>query len=191
MASCESKKNANTESVASDSADVPTAINNDSCPGGVYIKYAHVYNNFIVENQGYILETNIEFVKAVRRQEPNEIVEGFYKSLKEQTKYSIDTVSKLCAFNGDLDYKNTAIALFKFYDEIWEDYRSLLTIKNKDERAKVLEVIKVKFNEAHSKREKMLEKDFEKASTKFINEYKLHIRRTHLHERQDSLLFLK
>jgi len=190
LASCESKKE-KSEELKSDSADVATALNNTTCPDGVYVKYAHAYNNYIIANQGYILESHIDFVKAVKRHESEEKVIGLYDIMIDETKMSIDSVGKLCAFNGNVTYKDAAIELFTFYQGVWEDYKPLLNIKDKKEKAKLLEKLKLRFKEKHSKREKELEDKFVAAHTSFANEYKLHTRLTHLHAKLDSLLHIK
>jgi hypothetical protein len=195
LVSCESKKEKHDESsVLTDSADVATALNKDSkdnCNGGTYFKYAHNYNNFIVAHQAYILEDNIDFIRAIKKEESKEKVTELYDKLVRETKVSIDTMKTLCTFNGDSEYKNSAIELFKFYEDAWKDYKPLLSVNDKKGRVKVVEDIKLKFNNKHSIKEKKLEEKFGKEHTVFANEYNLHIRSTALHEELDSMLYIK
>jgi hypothetical protein len=192
---CEPKNEKSNESTAmKDSADVVTALNRDNednFTGGTYFKYAHSYNNFIIANQGYILEDNIQFIKAVKKEESKEKVTELYNKLMEDTKMSIDTMKTLCSFNGNEKFKRAGIELFEFYKEAWEDYKPLLSMKDKKERAKVVEDLKIRFNDKHSVKEKKLEEEFMKAHTAFANEYNLHTRSTALHEELDSMLYLK
>jgi hypothetical protein len=190
--SCESPKQKVSEpSVSTSSEEVSADINKESCTDGVYIKYAHVYNNFIVGNQGYILEKNIAFVKAIKKEESNKKAEELYAAMENQTQQSIDSVGKLCPFNGNAEFKNAAIELFKFYQEAWVDYKSLLNIKNKKERVQVLEDLKSRFNDKHSISEKKCEEKFIKAHSDFSNKYHLYVQSTSLHEELDSMLYLK
>ncbi len=192
---CESKNEKSEASTTiDDSADVATALNKDSrdnCTGGTYFKYAHSYNNFIIANQGYILEDNIQFIKAVKKEESKEKVTELYDKLIMDTQASIDTMKTLCSFNGNETFKKSGIELFEFYKEAWEDYKPLLSIKDKKERAKVVEDLKLRFNNKHSVKEKKREEEFMNAHTAFVNEYNLHTRSTTLHEELDSMLYLK
>ncbi|HSZ26214.1 MAG TPA: hypothetical protein VK766_10860 [Cytophagaceae bacterium] len=191
LGSCESKKEkpVETSDAPKDSAGVETAINKDSCAGGIYIKYAHAYNNFIVAHQSFILEENIQFIKSIKADETKEKVTELYKILEAQTQNSIDSLTKVCPFNGNVEYKNAGIELFKFYKEVWNDYKSLLEGKTKEDRAKILDKIMSRFNDAHSVQEKKLEESFNKAHSNFVNEYTLHVRSTPLHDQLDSLSY--
>jgi hypothetical protein len=192
---CESKNEKSDASTAmNDSADVATALNKDSkdnCTGGTYFNYAHSYNNFIIANQGYILEDNIQFIKAVKREESKEKVTELYDKLIMDTQASIDTMKTLCSFNGNEAFKKSGIELFEFYKDAWADYKPLLGLKDKKERAKVVEELKLRFNNEHSVKEKKREEAFMKAHIDFANEYNLHTRSTALHEELDSMLYLK
>ncbi|HVD99336.1 MAG TPA: hypothetical protein VNB90_14100 [Cytophagaceae bacterium] len=201
LTGCESKNEKKTETekmeasqTVSDTAEVATAPNKDSkeaCGNGTYFKYAHSYNNFIVSNQGYILEDNIQFIKAIKREEPNEKVAELYNKLVEETKWAIDTTKTLCAFNGNHEFKNAAVDLFEFYLETWKDYKPLFETKDKKERAKIVDQLKITFNEKHAAKEKRLEEKYMKAHTAFADEYQLYTRSTALHEELDSMLYVK
>ncbi|HSZ71665.1 MAG TPA: hypothetical protein VK750_03245 [Cytophagaceae bacterium] len=195
FASCQSSKKdaseSNQSAPASDTLVNHAVINKDSCTDGLYHKYAHAYNNFIVDHQSKIVEKNIDFVKALERKAPQEKVAALYTSLTQQTQESIDSLGKLCAFNGDLEFKNSALALFKFYQQAWTEYKGLVEVKNEKERMAAFEKIRTRFNEIHSKTEKELEEKFAAAHTHFSNEYELHVRRTAINEKLDSMLYLK
>ena len=195
--SCESKKENSKNSISSkdssvvDSSAVETAVNKDSCTDGIYIKYAHIYNNFIIVHQGYILSENIQFMKAAKENESKEAVAELYKILESQTQSSLDSINKLCPFNGNVEYKNAAIELYKFYQKVWIDYKELLGSETKAKRIKILDKMKIRFNNVYSIEEKKLEESFNMAHSNFANEYKLHVRSTPLHDELDSLLYLK
>jgi hypothetical protein len=194
IASCEKKHNDSTEAVKDSTAlssPEHAGINKDSCSDGVYIKYPHAYNNYIIDNQAYIVEKNIRFVKALERNDTEDKAGAAYTELKEQTQHSLDSLERLCPFNGNTEFKASAIELFKFYQEAWTQYETLIGIKDKKERVKNYEKVKTHFNEIYAKKEKELEDKFITAHTNFSNEYMLHVRKTPLHEKLDSLLYLK
>jgi len=189
--SCEKKQPEASSQNSSEEVVKDNFINKDSSAEGTFIKYAHSYNNFITDNQGYIIEKNILFTHALESNAAPEELSGLYKSLLEQTQVSIDSVQKLGSFNGNVEYKEAAISLFKFYLEAWGEYKGLIDLKTKEERVKVYEKLKTKFNDAHSKTEKVLEDKFVQAHTNFANSNELHVRKTGLHEKLDSILYLK
>ncbi len=192
LISCESKKEKSLGSKASeDTSAVETTVNKEPCVGGIYVKHAHAYNNFIIENQGYILEENIRFIKTVKESDSKENVAEAYKSLETQTKRSLDSLEKLCSFNGNVEFKNASIELFKFYKTAWSDYKELVKNETKAKRIKAFDKIKIRFNDIHSIQEKKLEENFSEAHTNFVNEYRLHVRSTPLHEELDSIMYLK
>jgi len=195
LTGCEKKKEvasaAAPDSVAVDTVQADNFINKDSAAGSIYIKYAHAYNNFIIDNQGYIIEKNINFVKALEGSDSNKEAAEYYKALTEQTQQSIDSLEKLGSFNGNVEFKDAAINLFKFYQEAWSEYKGLIDLKTKEEKIKAYTKVKTKFNEVHSKTEKELEDKFFQAHTHFSHEYMLHVRNTPLHEKLDSMLYLK
>jgi hypothetical protein len=193
--SCSSNKK---ESAANDSTTTnllaiskATIVNKDSCANGYFIKSSYGYNNFIIDNQAYILEKNMLFIKALDSGAPQDKLEEAYKKLTEQTQYSTDSLEKLCPFNGNVEFKQAGVELFKFYQEAWTEYKGLLEVTNKKDRVKAYDKIAQRFHEVHSKTEKMLEEKFALAHTKFSNDYTLHVRTTALHENLDSLLYLK
>ncbi|HSZ25019.1 MAG TPA: hypothetical protein VK766_04845 [Cytophagaceae bacterium] len=190
---CQSPKKESKDSTSkgvSDSTAINDAvINKDSCMNGIYVKFAHGYNNLIIDNQAYILEKNILFTQILEAKEVNEKIEEAYKKLTDQTQASIDTVEKLCSFNGNIEFKQSAVELFNFYQTAWKEYKELVDVKTDKERIKIYEKISKRFNEVHSKTEKVLEEKFAKAHTNFSNEYELHVRATPLKEKLDSLLY--
>lgn len=191
LGSCYSeKKETAADIAASDSADVATSINIDSCAGGNYVKYAHVYNNLIVENQGNILASNLRFVKAVKQGATKERTNELFLQLVNQTETSISATDKSCGFNGNVDYRDAALALFEFYEHAWVDYKPLMEIKDKKDRVKILEDIKFKFNDEHAKIEQKLENEFMRSHNQFVYENDLNTRFLELQDQLDSMLVL-
>jgi hypothetical protein len=172
-----------------DTAHSSYTVNTDACEHGIYIKHAYAYNNFITNHQAYIIEKNMDFVEGLKKYESVEKSRELYKELIEQTDKSIDSLQKLCPFNGNTDFKDAGIELFKFYKKAWAEYSVLVDETNKEEWIKNYKKISLKFNETHSKEEKNLEDKFYTAHTKFSDEYMLHISKTTLHERFDSMLY--
>ena len=196
LTGCEQKKNASEATATKDSVAVDTLVNDsyinkDSVVGGKYIKFAHAYNNYIVDNQGYIIEKNMEFVKVLEGNDSNKEAAEYYKALTEQTLQSIDSVSNLGSFNGNTEFKDAAVNLFKFYQEAWSEYKNLIDLKTKEEKIKAYTKIREKFNAVHSIKEKELEDKFYHAHTNFSHQNMLHVRNTELHEKLDSMLYLK
>ena len=194
MISCESKYEKQQDKQEKQQAEDSikgTAINNDHCHKGMYIKYAHAYNNYIVEFQGSILNENIRFIQLAKSNDPKDKVEEQYHALEDQTKQAIDSLENLCPFNGNEEFINSALALFKFYKRAWTDYKEVAKGNTRDERLKTLEKVKDRFNNVHSVEEKRLEDNFNRAHTAFANDYMLHVRTTPLHDELDSLMYVR
>jgi hypothetical protein len=192
LISCESKKEKS--EIASKEADtsfVATAVNKDHCNNGIYIKHAHSYNNYIIEYQGSILQENIRFIKAVKAEAPKETLEKLYKTLEEQTQKSIDSLDKLCSFNGNEEYKKSSLELFKFYKSAWSDYKKLLKEDTKQARLVELAKLRTRFNDKYAAEEKKLEENFNMAHTNFVDDYMLHVRSTPLHAELDSMIYIR
>lgn len=193
MSSCDNKKQESSTHEHAHGADstLHAIVNKDSCAGGIYVEHAHAYSNFITDNQAYIVERNIEFVRTLESSEPSAETAERYKALTTQTQQSIDSLEKLCPFNGNTAFKESGIALFKFYKKAWDEYKDLTDIKDKEARVKSYKAVRSVFNDKYAQEEKTLEEKFNKAHTEFANEHALHVRHTPLHEKLDSLLYLK
>ena len=192
---CMSKKTESSATKEQPAADTLSAtaqtVNTDSCSDGIFIKDAHAYNNYIIDNQGYILEKNMEFVKTLSYSDSMSVSKEHFKALTEQTTQSIDSLQKLCSFNGNTAFKNAGIELFTFYQQAWSEYGKLLETTDKKMWLKNFNNIQTNFNDKHSKTEKTLEENFMKAQSDFSDKYLLHVKNTLLHEQLDSMLYLK
>ncbi|MDB5273577.1 MAG: hypothetical protein JWO58_1944 [Chitinophagaceae bacterium] len=192
IAGCDNKKHESSTEEHAHGADstLHTTVNKDSCEGGIYVGHAYAYSNFITDNQAYIVERNIEFIRTLESTEPTEETAERYRALTIQTQQSIDSLEKLCPFNGNTAFKEAGVELFKFYNKAWSEYKGLSEIKDKNERIKNYKVVRSVFNDKYAQTEKSLEEKFYKAHTAFANEHALHVRHTPLHEKLDSLLYI-
>jgi hypothetical protein len=150
---------------------------------------AQEYNDYIVNVQVSIGEKMLAFNDIVG--DENVTLEYAISELNAMVAFAdgvIAKTSKITPFEKNIELKESAIALFRFYRQILnEDYRKMVTIyydpNLNEESIKEMEVIL----ESISQREAPLDERFQTAQIAFAEKYNLELLENELQEEIDEI----
>jgi hypothetical protein len=139
------------------------------------------YNDKIINEQSKIGEKILAFSG-----DPNETT---LQGIREQAQSSISVVSKMKPYEGNIEFKAAAIALFTFYSDITQhEYKDLLKLvanKDKYDQNKLTEKMNQLINSITSK-EKPLDARFNEAQVAFAKKYGFTLGKNELQDEIDN-----
>lgn len=147
------------------------------------------YNNEIIDNQSKIIQKIINLSNSFDKRDANEM-ENLYQVLKKQIDESIDTISNLDEYEGNTQFRDASIKLFKFYQSVvGKEYREMIDIlKKKDSELSQKDVDRIDALTIDiSKREEGLDEEFAKVQKEFADKYNIQIQENILQKKIDKM----
>ncbi len=145
------------------------------------------YNNTIVDEQMKIMEKFITFIELDT--EDMDEMDAARQEIVKQCKISIDVVEKLPAFDGDASFRDTALRLFRFYQQSSEvAYKEMIDILRKGElMTEEDEERLVTINEEVTKDEAELDAQLSQAQEVFSKKYNFQLEKPEIQDKIDAI----
>jgi hypothetical protein len=136
-----------------------------------------MYNDRIVSLQSEVVKKMLDFSETFNSRDVS-LMEQKYGILVSTIDEKLKEVSQIEPFEGDSNFKDTAVSLFQFYRDVAKkDYRELLDIFKKGvERGEFTQQELDKMDaisNAIGEREKILDDKFQQAQKNFAEKYKI------------------
>jgi hypothetical protein len=147
---------------------------------GVVYKSAVQYNNYIVERQNKIIQQVMQFARV---SDTNlDSASALLDLVLNDVSVFIEDISGMPAYKKDTALRNSAVALFTFYADIFKnDYKQIIAIRQKDEfmtEEDLRQINEIVHNlsrreEQYDKRFQLAQKNFAKKNNMTLGENKM------------------
>lgn len=106
---------------------------NKAKDGEVNFDSAQDYNNYIIDLQSKTIKAILSFADACSTGDAT-IMRTSYEQFQKQAKESVVELKKLGSFDGNSEFRDKAIDLFSFYEEVANnDYKKMLDLLLKED----------------------------------------------------------